>query len=264
MKIYEYAIGDVHGHIEQLELMLTAIDEHAKKNNVKARCIFLGDLVDRGPGSKQVVDRVRGLVAEGNIALLGNHEDMMIDASKDFEVLMNQGVMTSNFRFWWDQGGKETANSYSGLDYTTDPRIDELFKDVEWFESLPLAVHNGRGRVYVHAGLMPGFGLKEQPREAMLWIRDRFFQAHKSNFPGVEYVVHGHTPTNEFHKPVAEKIQITSFACNCDTGVFFSGVLGCAVFSDDQLEPIDTIYVSGRSSRPKLKVVNGLWVPDTT
>lgn len=248
----EYAISDVHGHLQHLERLLQVIEQHAREREATFTLLFLGDLVDRGNSSAQVVELVRFLQASkpDTVVLKGNHDDVFAEAVP----FMKAGQWDSeSVRFALSLGVQKTLDSYvaAGLD------SNRLESDVAWINSLPL-LRVSKGRAFVHAGLMPHYEPHLQPAEAMLWIRDRFFHAKKRDFPGVNYVVHGHTPTKYMKKSPASEIEVFDWRCNIDTGVFFTGALGCAVFDVDKPgPPIDQLYVHGEPEGEKFKKSKG-------
>ena len=211
-----YAVGDIHGRFDLLVGALAAIEAHAA--GAPAKLLFLGDYVDRGPGSRQVVERLMALEAEA-VCLRGNHEALMVQALS--------GGGSRAFRHWMSVGGRETLASY-GVD-EADPEaavaaVPEAH--LRWMESLPLTSGDGH-RIYVHAGLMPSTPLEEQSEETLLWIRERFLQADPAAF--TEHVVHGHTPVWR-RKLAADVPEVLEHRTNLDTGAFQTGVLAVGVF----------------------------------
>lgn len=200
-----YAIGDIHGCHDQLLVLLAKIKAHAGRRPYRG--IFLGDYVDRGPKSRQVVNQVRGLVTGRGghgtwQALKGNHEDMMVTAlaGKD------------DMEMWPLNGGKETLASYEGHE-------SELRDHGKWFETLPTMIET-ENHVFVHAGLSPRYSLAEQPEQVLLWIRGW----ERDNHDFGKHVVYGHTPK--------KAPMLLGHSSGLDTGCFYYGVLTCGVFDD--------------------------------
>ncbi|MBW3560466.1 MAG: serine/threonine protein phosphatase [Proteobacteria bacterium] len=201
-----YAVGDVHGRLDLLELAWDAIgaDAGGEPHSV----VFLGDYVDRGPDSRGVVEFVMRAQAVGAATCLkGNHEQMMVDALRG----------AAPVRWWIGNGGDATLASYGG---TVTP------EHLDWMAALPLT-HRDAHRVYVHAGLMPGVALERQDEEACLWIRERFLRAGPQELPA--HVVHGHTPFWA-GKPDPREPELLPHRTNLDTGAFMTGVLTVGVF----------------------------------
>ncbi len=190
---YTYAIGDIHGRDYLLEKMYARIeyDPHRPKSDEKPLVIHIGDYIDGGPNSKEVIDLVmKGSNAFDTISLLGNHEDLMLSCLK-----------TEERDVWWNwlsNGGEATLKSfgvsfrYGG--YDPKPFIEALGESrINWLKSLPLTFLS-EPYLFVHAGIVPGKPLSEQKRKDMLWIRSRFLE---NNEVHPQIIVHGHTQTFE-------------------------------------------------------------------
>jgi serine/threonine protein phosphatase 1 len=205
-----YAIGDIHGMLELLHDALAWIGLDAAGE--RSRVVFLGDYVDRGPSSRQVLERLIAGPPPGQewICLRGNHEQMMADA------VANPGQDAS---LWLDNGGAETMRGYR-----VEGRIEEaaLARHAEWAEALPYRFEDEH-RHYVHAGFRPGIPVERQVPEDMLWIRGLF---HHSRFDFGKPVIHGHTPQRD--------VEIQRRRINLDTGACFGGALSVARWLDGQ------------------------------
>lgn len=162
-----YVMTDIHGRLEPLKSLLAQIPEGAK-------IVFLGDYVDRGSESREVVALVRSLQASGAVCLRGNHEDMVC-ARDPFN--------------WLSNGGASTLLSYK---HPLTGELDgaALINDMEWFRSLP-TIHRDARRVYVHAGVDASYGISEMPEEITQWYR--YPASADVGYRGLT-VVHGHTP----------------------------------------------------------------------
>jgi serine/threonine protein phosphatase 1 len=158
---------DIHGRLTELEALLAQIP-------AGARMVFLGDYVDRGSQSREVVALVRSLQANGAVCLRGNHEDM---------------VACPNPRMWLDNGGASTLLSYKHP-LSGDLDAEALHNDREWFSDLP-RYHEDAARVYVHAGVHPAYDLIDQPEAYTQWFR--YPEGYDGSYRG-KMVVHGHTP----------------------------------------------------------------------
>ena len=166
-----YAIGDIHGRFDLLEKALQAI---ARDSGGSATTVFLGDYIDRGPQSSDVVERLtRGPDRADDrwICLKGNHEAMAVEACRNGH----------NRRLWLENGGMETLESFGGAIPGTV---------LEWFDRLPIC-HQTERHFFVHAGILPGVPLDAQDEETMLWIRHRFLDDARDHG---KHIVHGHTP----------------------------------------------------------------------
>jgi serine/threonine protein phosphatase 1 len=224
--ILTYAVGDIHGSFIKLEKLLQHCMAHCGAS--ASRMIFLGDYVDRGGHSREVVDLLMALQAsapEDVVCLRGNHEDMLVAAAQQggtYEV------------HWLLNGGDATLGSYG---ITTPAEIPPTH--LAWFASLPLAFTDEQ-RLYVHAGVMPGIGLDRQTKEHALWIREPFLSDPRDH--GM-FVVHGHTPSR------SGTVELRPNRLNIDTGAYYGGPLTAAVFDETTRGPIAFITDDGRITR---------------
>ena len=213
-----YAVGDIHGRIDLLDQTLAKIDSDlARSAGHRSIQIFLGDYIDRGPSSCEVVERLIARARSCEVQLLkGNHEAFALSFMRDPRVLSE----------WRQFGGLETLLSY-GLKPRLNPLPGESAElALAWQRLLPIShreflqtlqsSYSCGDFFFVHAGVKPGIPLTEQHEEDLLWIREDFL-LHDGNFGKV--VVHGHTPVAEpdFH---GNRINI-------DTGAYATGRLTC-------------------------------------
>jgi serine/threonine protein phosphatase 1 len=215
-----YAIGDVHGRLDVLDQLLRdiAADVAATRPAERPLLIFLGDYVDRGPDSRQVVERVIGLTAGSFfevMALKGNHEEAVLLFLED-----------PSFAFtWMDFGGGPTLASYgvqptaARTDLAAWNQVRDAFATAlpqthrRFYESLALMLVVG-DYAFVHAGVRPGVPLDEQDAHDLLWIRYEFLD---DRGPFEKVIVHGHTPT--------EEPECLPHRLGVDTGAYATGVL---------------------------------------
>jgi serine/threonine protein phosphatase 1 len=187
-----YAIGDIHGRDDLLEMLLAriAVDHKWRHPEKVAVIVYVGDYIDRGGKSREVVDRVmRGVPGFDSVCLKGNHEDMMLACltTDDRDV----------WEAWLENGGEETLASFGlnddrrGYDHLALARALGSERLV-WLERLKLTYRAG-DYLFVHAGIDPDRTLDGQSEEDLLWIRGRFLESNADH--GV-VVVHGHTPTD--------------------------------------------------------------------
>ena len=213
-------VGDIHGMADKLNRLMSQI--HAWRASLgeetAAQFIFLGDYVDRGPDSRQVLDQVRAMQHAGAICLRGNHEQLMIDAT---ESAVGEQDFLRN-------GGDATLESLASA--------EAFYEAQTWMKTLPTS-HEDRLRYYVHAGVRPGVALDRQDDHTRLWIREEFL-SHRGRFP--KYVVHGHTPTIAID-PAQTTPDIRDNRCDVDTGAGWGAALSAAIFDESQAAPIHTI-----------------------
>jgi serine/threonine protein phosphatase 1 len=200
-----FAVGDIHGCFDKLIALMGKIDIKWGREKL----IFLGDYIDRGPDSFEVVEYLIDLKKQHpNIVFLkGNHEEML------------ENFLSGNNRLGYlSDGGQQTLDSYiahrKGM---TFPVPEE---HLDFFRSLVL-FHETDHYIFVHAGLEKGLPLERQDPEVLLWIRDPFVRS------GADFgkrVVFGHTP---FSEPLVEANKI-----GIDTGAVFSNRLTCVRLPD--------------------------------
>jgi serine/threonine protein phosphatase 1 len=221
-----YAVGDIHGRLDLLEgLLAQIVRDDAERDGPAGELIFLGDLIDRGPDSARVVDRLMALRAErSNVRfLLGNHEEVFLNAlSGDAKAL----------RLFSRIGGEETILSYGVSPQAyAEADYEELHrllveavpathqKFLESFENMIVA----EDYVFVHAGIRPGVALADQRPADLRWIRDEFLRARA---PLEKRVVHGHT--------ISEDVVELPHRIGLDTGAYRSGILTAMGFEGEK------------------------------
>jgi serine/threonine protein phosphatase 1 len=222
-----YAIADLHGRFDLLEMALAKIADHAE---LPATVVALGDYVDRGPDSRQVIERLMGgLGGEGwrLICLKGNHEDIMLQTCR--------GVVP-DCDWWLTNGGGVTLTSYGQnegdeADVTVIP--DEHLR---WIERLP-SMHVDEHHIFVHAGVDPSFSLDEQDSQEVIW---KIYGDRDEGGHGQRHVVHGHHQHAD--GPILKKNRT-----NLDTFAWYTGRLVIGVFADDTPGgPLEVLEVRGQ------------------
>jgi len=220
-----YAIGDIHGRLDLLDHLLALVAEDDANRPGESQIIFLGDLIDRGPHSAQVVERALRLrqARPDTRLLLGNHEEVFLKAlNGDLKALS----------FFVRIGGRETILSY-GLDEQTynDATFEELLEllrarvpreHIDFLESFEDLIVAG-DYAFVHAGIRPNEPLSCQRPSDLRWIRDDFLR-HGSPFEKI--IVHGHT--------IAEDVEQRPNRIGLDTGAYASGKLTAMGFEGDE------------------------------
>jgi serine/threonine protein phosphatase 1 len=208
---FTYAIPDVHGRLDLFESALDKIVMHSAGST--ATVVTLGDYIDRGPDSFQVIERLMTWRSERItlVALKGNHEAMMWEVCNRLAEL----------NWWTENGGAQTLASYGCLSDEI-PNLN-LVPDshLEWIAELPL-MYVDQYRVFVHAGVDPTVSLDEQSERTLLWKRypEGFSSGH-----GQRHVVHGHHANSK--API-----ITKFKTNLDGLAWKTGRLVIGVFDD--------------------------------
>ena len=164
------AIGDIHGCDVAFHALLKAL-AIADDDTV----VVLGDVIDRGPGSKQVIERLLRLKEDCRLVfILGNHEEMMLDGLADERVA--QG--------WLQYGGAATLFSYGGDPRAVPPEhLDFLRAGVNYWET--------DHELFIHANLDPTVPLDKQEVE---WLRWTHLTGYELPHPSGKRIVCGHTP----------------------------------------------------------------------
>jgi serine/threonine protein phosphatase 1 len=226
-----YAIGDIHGRADLLQKLMTKVDDDLSRYPTPGAVeVYLGDYVDRGPASREVIDVLRGRARlTRTVFLKGNHESYLSG------FLENPGIL-SDWRLW---GGIETLLSYgviSSLNPTREQQ-GELSASLnrrlptphrEWLSRLRLSFTCG-DYFFVHAGVRPGVSLKNQAETDLLTIREDFLQSEELF---EKLIVHGHTPVPE---PEFRPNRI-----NIDTGAYATGRLTCLVLDGTEMHLLDS------------------------
>jgi len=211
MKIY--AIGDVHGCLNEMKALLAKVDEQIKPED---QIVFLGDYVDRGPDSKGVIEHLierEKSHQNKHIFIRGNHEDMMMSGE-----------------YWFMNGGAEVVKSYGldPVDYTIQFSFfsDHMPKDHQAF------IHRTRlyyqiGRcVFVHANIDPSLSLEDQNANTLIWARH--YDGYNGDYNGGWFVVRGHTPVGSVRE-FRNQIML-------DTACVFGGFLTCLVIDPENTD----------------------------
>lgn len=218
-----YAIGDIHGRSDLFIALIEAIEvDNRDSGPAETTVVLLGDLVDRGPDSVNVLALAREWQNFRNVRILaGNHEEMFLRSFDNPDML----------RHFLRHGGRETLLSY-GMDKSAYSRasIEELQElmaelvpqnDLDFIAGFENLIRIG-DYVFVHAGIEPGLALEEQSVSKLRWIREPFL-SHREAHDGV--IVHGHT--------ISELPQDEGNRIGIDTGAYASGRLTALVLEGE-------------------------------
>ena len=227
-----YAIGDIHGRDDLLgELHQRILGDAEGAGHLGMTVVYLGDYIDRGPGSRRVIDLLLRGPPPGFAAihLLGNHEAMLLDFLED----------PSGGQIWLYNGGDATLESYE-----VDPnvprgrggyaRVQEQARaaipaaHLAFLRALDLTYREG-DYFFCHAGVRPDVALGEQAARDLLWIRDEFLDCDAALD---KIVVHGHS--------ISDEVAFGPYRIGVDTGAWFSGHLSALVLEGDQRRVIET------------------------
>lgn len=212
-----YAIGDVHGRLDLLIGLVTRIrTDNQRRGSAETHVVLLGDVVDRGPQSAQLLEYLRA--QRGGFAqfhfICGNHEEAMLASLLPGASPEDTG--------WLEYGGYETMLSYGADQSLFTQRgpalagaMRMLIPDahIDFLESFVDQVRFG-DYCFVHAGIRPGVALDRQDSRDLRWIRHDFLQDRRDHGA---IIVHGHT--------ITQQPELLSNRIGIDTGAYLSGTL---------------------------------------
>lgn len=228
-----YAIGDIHGHLDLL------IEEHRKIAADRAEygaddapIVHVGDLEDRGPDSRGVIDYLaKGIAAGENwVVLKGNHDRMFAGFLNDIHY-HDDGLRSDLSYLHYKIGGGATLASY-GIPNAADRRIGPVHAEAvaavpmahrDFLASCPTSFTRGEA-MFVHAGIRPGVPLDQQSETDLVWIRGVFLSTTESHGP---LIVHGHTAI-DCPRHYGNRVNI-------DSGAAYGG-------------PLSTVVIEGRDA----------------
>jgi serine/threonine protein phosphatase 1 len=217
-----FAIGDIHGHADEVGALIDyLVDE--KGCNGSDQVVFIGDYIDRGGGSKQVLERMLEVQRQWpkTVFLKGNHEEMLLSFL---------GYGGPNGEFYLRNGGDSFFRSYGieEIGSLSSMRGRLPAEHLDFLRSLELGVTIG-DFLLVHAGVSPNKSLDDQREEDLLWIREEFLH-HPHPFG--KTVVFGHTAFNTIFVDLPYRIGI-------DTGVAYGNKLSAVELYNGELYQID-------------------------
>jgi serine/threonine protein phosphatase 1 len=220
-----YAIGDIHGHLGLLQAAHDLIDDDMARHG-RGPVIHLGDLVDRGPDSRGVIDHLMNGIARGEdwVVLKGNHDRMF------WRFLRNPHEPEPGLRadLGWlhpKLGGPDTLRSY-GVKNAGDRPTAKVHAEataavsqahLDFIFTRP-TLHLAGDCAFVHAGIRPGTALADQTETDLVWIREPFLSEASSHGP---LIVHGHT--------AIDRATHYGNRLNLDSGAAYGGPLSAVV-----------------------------------
>lgn len=227
------AIGDVHGRADLLTALYEALAEDvARMKPERVTAILLGDLIDRGPNSLEVLGLALGGLGAftkrpvEDICLIGNHDYWLRQA-------VDGTLQDDDLRFWGSNGGEATWRSFgiSRLVGARDMVMQvrrRLPEPVQKFILSMSASYRVDDYLFVHAGIDPRQPLNAQTLKTLCWIRDPFL--HPEIWPYELTVVHGHTVEWNHGEPLVHDHRI-----GIDSGAVNTGVLSALVINSGQM-----------------------------
>ncbi|MFC1778069.1 metallophosphoesterase family protein [Pseudomonadota bacterium] len=226
-----YCVGDIHGRLDLLEELHAMIREDAAGFSGSKAVVYLGDYIDRGSQSSQVLDLLiaNELMGFETVYLAGNHEQSMVDFLEE----------PRSVAAWLTYGGQVTLLSYGvGLGRLVSQQNLEVLRDelevkvpqshLDFLRSCRLMYTEG-SYCFVHAGIRPGVPLDQQVSHDLLWIREEFIRSEACH---EHIVVHGHTITDE--------VEWLPNRIGIDTGAYETGLLTALVLEGKQQRLLQT------------------------
>ena len=222
-----YAIGDIHGQLAKLDEAHREIGrDRDRTGDGDAPVVHLGDLVDRGPDSRGVIDYVMDGIGRGEPwqVIKGNHDRMFAEFVREAR---EDKRLWDGLSYLHDRlGGRETLASYGVVGGLLESKrtlaeraaaaVPE--RHLRFLEELPV-FRQTEELLLVHAGIRPGVAMEDQTEDDLIWIRDPFLDDTRDHG---RLVVHGHTPVDEAMH-CGNRVAL-------DTGAGFGGPVTAAVF----------------------------------
>ncbi len=215
-----FAIGDIHGCIDKLRLLVESTARIGKNDKV----VFLGDYIDRGEGSREVVDYIAGMRDSGFdiVALKGNHEEMLLETYE----------REDRWYKWFLNGGAFTIKSF-GIKSVRDLPLNylEFFYGLKYYYQL-------ENFIFVHAGLNDDLEDPFEDKSEMIWTRR---ETYKNPVFNDFTIVHGHTPVSL--DACRDMIRENGKVINIDTGCVYSESPGLGHLSAVELRSMSLFSV---------------------
>ncbi len=212
-----YAIGDVHGRLDLFAQLLNRIEvDNAGRPPASVEVVLLGDIIDRGAQSAQMVDMLMTIEADmGTLHVLkGNHESAMVEALSGDPAAMSRWIVNGGdaaLTSWGIAADVIDAADPAALLEAMEAAVPEPV--IAWLDGLPLS-HQVGDYLFVHAGIRPGIPIDDQDPIDLMWIRADFLNSRADH--GV-MVVHGHT--------IRPEVETRRNRIGIDTGAYRSGKL---------------------------------------
>lgn len=217
-----FAIGDVHGCALELEGLVNHLEAQEKLSSDDL-LVFSGDYIDRGPGSRQVIELLLDIKSRypETVFLKGNHEDMLLSFL---------GYEGYNGEAYLQNGGKSFFDSYSIKTTSTISQMRQSLPEehINFLTTLEIGASLAEF-IFVHAGIRPEKKLMHQDPHDLMWIRSEF-----TTLPHTleKTVVFGHTPYEDIFLDLPYKIGI-------DTGLVYGNMLSCLELVEGKAYQVD-------------------------
>lgn len=227
-----YCVGDIHGRDDLLINIHGQIAEDLQSYQDDITIVYVGDYIDRGMNSRQVLDRLvtKHFLSEYSVFLRGNHEQVLLNFLEDDRVGPT----------WLTFGGHATLTSYGvALAKIPTKRQDYIEIQQGLRENLPdahlqflretLFCYQAGTYFFAHAGINPKYSIDRQNTDDLMWVREKFTSS-KNNFDKI--IVHGHS--------ITDQAEFKTNRIGIDTGAYASGVLTCLVLEGKEQRLLQT------------------------
>ena len=227
-----WAIGDVHGYFRTLQSLVEKLE--LNENDV---VVMLGDLIDRGPSSADVVNYVKS--TENIYSIRGNHEQMMIEGFDDAKFFKDVNMEA---RIWYSNGGSETESSYIAMCGSNEEACNRASEDIGWMMTLPTEIVLDDWRL-VHGGYNQNYDVEDESQEDIhMYARKQFFNS-KHAIDSKRTILFGHTVTfKHLHKDESKAGLIWLSDVQLDDGRPMAIGLDTCVYHEFDLPKILTAY----------------------
>ena len=223
-----WVVGDVHGYFSTLKALIERISL-GENDHV----VMLGDLIDRGPESANIVEFVR--TSENLHSIRGNHEQMMVEGFDDVDFFKN---LNMDARIWYHNGGKNTESSYIAMCGNNEDVLERASDDVEWMMALPTEVVLDNWRL-VHGGYDQDHDVEDESQEDIhMYARKRFFSSRHAIDPR-RTILFGHSVTfKHLHKDRSKAGLIWESDVKLDDGRVMAIGLDTCLYHDLELPKV--------------------------
>lgn len=218
-----YVIGDVHGHYDSLMKLVEALPGDAT-------LVFVGDLVDRGRGSAEVVRYVRD---NNHLCVMGNHEAMMVTHGASLVRSYETEAALEQYNLWYSNGGIDTIRSYGIVDIVDgklakrndcQDALQQFKEDMQWMQGLPLYIEldtghpSGKPVVVSHAPLSASWHLRDAEPAYAAFLRAATTTRLNPTEDAPIFNIFGHTPRRHGPEVHGHFVNVDSGCYLCDPG----------------------------------------------
>ena len=226
-----WVIGDVHGYFNTFQVLVEKLQ--LKEKDI---VVTIGDLIDRGPTSANVVNYVK--TTENFYSIRGNHEQMMIEGFDHSLFFKDRNIPA---KIWYHNGGRTTESSYITLYGNDTNACEQASEDIEWMKTLPTEIVLEDWR-FVHAGYDQNHDVEEQDEDMHMYARKQFYTSKHAIDPK-RTILFGHTPTlKHLHKDDSKAGLVWFSDVKLDDGRSMAIGLDTCLYHDFKLPKVLSAY----------------------